>query len=54
MLFTHFRGFILLYKSIVVVEAKAFNSEAVEDIAADRITARSKPTKPLGKLLRIK
>ena len=44
----------LLYKSMVVVEARAFNSDAVDDIAADNITANNKPIKPRGKLFKIK
>ena len=44
----------LLYKSITEVEANAFNSDAVEDMAADKITANSKPIKPLGKLFKMK
>ena len=44
----------LLYRSIVVVVANAFNSLAVEDIAALKITAINKPIKPLGKLFKIK
>ena len=46
----NFTGFIffmfLLYKSIVVVVANAFNSLAVDDIAALKITAINKPIKP--------
>ena len=48
--FIHF----ILNKSIVVVEAKAFSSEAVEDIAADKITASNNPIKPRGRLFKIK
>ncbi len=32
-----------------MVEAKALSPEAVEDIAAERITANNKPIKPLGR-----
>ncbi len=44
----------LLYRSIVVVVANAFNSLAVDDIAALKITAINKPISPLGKLFKIK
>ena len=40
---------LVLYKSINVVEARAFNSDAVELIAAEKITANKRPTKPVGK-----
>ena len=43
-----------LYKSIAVVDANAFNSDAVLLIAADKITAKSKPIRPLGRLFSIK
>ena len=36
----------LLYISIVVVEAKALSSEAVDDIAAENITANNNPIIP--------
>ena len=35
--------------SIAVVEAKAVNPEADEDMAADSITASNKPINPEGK-----
>ncbi len=54
MFFTLFSFTFLLYKSIAVVLANAFNSDAVEDIAADKITANNKPINPLGKLFKIK
>ena len=37
------------YRSTVVVAARALSSEAVELIAAERITASNKPTIPWGK-----
>ena len=43
-----------LYKSMVVVEPNAFNSLAVLDIAALKITANNKPMSPRGKLFKIK
>jgi hypothetical protein len=35
--------------SIAVVDASAFNPEAVDDIAAEIITASNKPISPLGR-----
>ena len=35
--------------SMVVVDAKAFKPEAVEDMAAEMITANNNPINPLGK-----
>lgn len=35
--------------SIEVVDANAVSSEADDDIAAERITARRRPIKPFGK-----
>ena len=34
---------------MVVVDAKAVNPEAEEDIAAEKITANNKPISPVGK-----
>lgn len=44
----------LLYKSMVVVDPKAFNSLEVLDMAALKITANNKPIKPRGKLFKMK
>ena len=44
-----FLDIFLLYKSTVVVAANALSSDAVEDIAAQIITAINNPTNPLGK-----
>ncbi len=46
--------FISLYKSKAVIVPRALSSEAVEDMAADNITAKSSPIKPLGRLCSIK
>ncbi len=43
----------LMYKSMIVVEANAFNSEAVEDIAAEKITANKSPIRPCGRKFNI-
>ncbi|CAI8158258.1 MAG: Uncharacterised protein [Crocinitomicaceae bacterium] len=34
---------------MVVVDARAFNSDAVEDIAAQNITANNSPITPVGR-----
>ena len=39
---------------MVVVDPRALSSEAVEDIAALKITANSRPIKPLGRLFKMK
>ena len=49
-----FSDVLRLYKSIVVVDAKAFNSLEVLDIAALNMTASNNPINPRGKLLRMK
>ena len=42
-----------LYKSIEVKVANALISEAVDDIAADKITANNNPINPFGKYFKI-